>query len=82
MIGTNYLLLKNNINLFLLYKQGFKGYKKYLESIEKKPNSSTKNLHQKSKKYVEIHLEILFLLFIKLFSIKLMHIDTFLSLYK
>ena len=57
MIGTNYLLLKNNTNLFLLYKQGFKGNKKYLETIEKNPNSSTKNLPKKSKKYVEIHLE-------------------------
>ena len=57
MIGTNYLLLKNNTNLFLLYKQGFKGNKKYLETIEKKLNSSPKNLYQKSIKYVENHLE-------------------------
>ena len=59
MDGTNYLLLKNNFNLFLLYKQGFRDYKKYLETIEKKLNSTTKNLYQNGKKYVEIHLEII-----------------------
>tara|TARA_A100001011_G_scaffold25679_2_gene25297 strand:+ start:1255 stop:1503 length:249 start_codon:yes stop_codon:yes gene_type:complete len=57
MDGTTYLLLKYNTNLFLLYKQGFKGNKKYLETIEKKLNSSSKNLYQKSIKYVENHLE-------------------------
>ena len=35
MIGKNNLLLKTHTNLFLLYKQGFKGIKKYVESMEK-----------------------------------------------
>ncbi len=34
MIGKNNLLLKTHTNLFLLYKQGFKGIKKYVESME------------------------------------------------
>ena len=35
MIGKNNLLLKTHTNLFLLYKQGFRGLKKYVESMEK-----------------------------------------------
>ena len=37
MIGKNNLLLKTHTNLFLLYKQGFKGIKKYVESMENNP---------------------------------------------